>query len=167
MEYDYGTVMARTSWPEGWDQMLSDIDRDDVYAGEDGTYGLETEPHVTVLYGLHDEVHEDLVCRVCQGANGPIEVDVNGVSTFDGEDHEVLKIDLESSLLRKMNKALRSFPYTNDYDDYKPHMTVGYLKKGTSGKYTDKFSDLLPNKMKFSKMRFQPPGPSDPVDFRI
>mgnify|MGYP007025109744 FL=1 len=64
MAYDYGSVMAKGNWPEGWEEMLSSIDRQDVYSQPDGNYGLETEAHVTVIYGLHDKGQGDLVCRV-------------------------------------------------------------------------------------------------------
>jgi 2'-5' RNA ligase len=167
MEYDYGAVLAETGWIGGWEKMLSRIDRDDVYAGEDGTHGLETDPHVTVLYGLHDEVHEDLVCRVCQGASGPVEVDVNGISKFESEEYDVLKLDVESKLLREMNKALRGFPYTNDYDEYRPHVTIGYLKKGKADKYIGQFSDLVPDRASFPTMKFQPSGTDDPIRFSL
>lgn len=166
MPYDYGSVMASKSWPQGWENMLSQIDRHDVYRSGDGTHGLATEPHVTVLYGLHEEVHEDLVCRVCQGVDGPLEVDVKGISTFENEDYDVLKLDVESDLLRKMNKAFRSFPHTNDYDDYKPHMTVAYLKKGTAGKYSD-IGKHAPNRISFPKMQFTPKGAEEPINISI
>ena len=166
MPYDYGAVMAAKNWPEGWDTMLSKIDRHDIYRGDDGTHGLETEPHVTVLYGLHDEVHEDLVCRICQGVEGPLEVDVTGLSTFENEDYDVLKLDVESKLLRKLNKAFRSFPHTNHYGDYKPHMTVAYLKKGHASKYSD-LGKHAPSKIRFPKMQFTPKGAEEPIDFPI
>lgn len=159
--------MAKT-WPEGWEDILSVIDRHDVYTGDDGTYGLETKPHVTVLYGLHDEVHEDLVCRVCQGVEGPLEVEVKGLSTFDKDGYDVLKFDVDSNLLRKMNKAFRSFPYTNDYEgEFDPHMTIAYLKKGTASKYMDKFDDKMPDKVRFPKMQFSPSGEEDPINFPL
>ena len=54
-----------------------------------------------------------------------------------------------------MNFKLRRFPHTNKYDDYKPHCTIGYLKKGTAKKYVDKLEDfnlvVIPNKIVYSK----------------
>lgn len=167
MAYDYGSVMAEGNWPEGWEQMLSSIDRQDVYSQPDGNYGLETEPHVTVLYGLHDEVHGDLVCRVCQGLEKPLEIDVQGASSFKKEDYDVLKLDVESDMLRKMNKAFRAFPHTNDYDEYKPHMTLAYLNKGTADKYEKDVSSLAPDSITLPRMRFQPSGSSNPIKFSL
>ncbi len=166
MSYDYGSIMART-WPDGWDDVLESIDKRDVYTAEDGTYGIETNPHVTILYGLHEEVHEDLVCRICQGVGGPLEVDVKGVSTFDNEDYEVLKFDVDSDLLRKMNKAFRGLPHTNDYDDYNPHMTVAYLRPGTSSKYIENLNGMVPDKIPFERFEFSPPGGEDSINFSV
>ena len=167
MAYDYGSVMAEGNWPEGWEQMLSSIDRQDVYSQPDGNYGLETEPHVTVLYGIHDEVHGDLVCRVCQGLEKPLEVDVQGASSFEKDNYDVLKLDVESDMLRKMNKAFRAFPHTNDYDEYKPHMTLAYLNKGTADKYKKDLSSLASDSISLPRMKFQPSGSSDPIKFSL
>jgi 2'-5' RNA ligase len=164
MPYDYGGVMA-SGWPEGWESVLSAIDRHDVYSGEDGTHGIETNPHVTVLYGLHEEVHEDLVCRMCQGVSGPLEVSVEGVSLFEKDDYDVLKLDVDSSLLRKMNRAFRGLPHTNKHGEYKPHMTVAYLKSGHGSKYVDKLD--VPDSVSFSKMQFTPKGAEEPINISI
>lgn len=163
MAYDYGTVMASTrGWPEGWENVLEAIDRHDVYCGEDGKQGLETEPHVTILYGLHEEVHEDLVCRICQSLAEPLEVEVKGVSVFENDEYDVLKFDVDNPLLQKMNKAFRGLPHTNDYEGYNPHMTIAYLKKGTGGKYTDLGKDA-PKKIRLPRIDFTPAGEEDSI----
>jgi 2'-5' RNA ligase len=165
MAYDYGAVMAAT-WPEGWEDILSSIDRHDLYCGDDGTYGLETEPHVTVLYGLHKEVHEDLVCRMCQAFEGPVQAEVTGLSTFDNDDYDVLKLDVESDALRKLNKGFKGLPYTTEYEDYNPHMTIAYLKKGTAEKYDD-LDKHVPKKLKFPRFEFTPAGEEESLRFPI
>lgn len=166
MQYEYGAVMAKCGWPEGWGRMLSSISHEDVYTGTDGTYGLETEPHATVLYGLHEQVHKDLVYRVCGGLSKPLEVEILGDSAFENEDYDVLKLDVESPMLRKMNEALKSFPYTNDYDSYKPHMTIAYLKKGKAKKYLN-ISKHVPDSLKFGTIKFKPPGKESPMKIDI
>lgn len=161
MGYDYGSVLA-SARPDGWDDVLAQVDKQDVYTGDDGTYGLETDPHVTVLYGLHGEVHEDLICRMCQSVAAPIEVSIDGISTFDQEDHDVLKLDVSSKRLRNLNKAFRGLPHTNDYEGYTPHMTIAYLKKGRAGKYMD-LDQKVPNEVKLRRMEFTPKGADDPA----
>ena len=96
-----------------------------------------------------------------------MEVDVKGVSTFDNEDYEVLKFDVDSDLLRKMNKAFRGLPHTNDYDDYNPHMTVAYLRPGTSSKYIENLNGMVPDKIPFERFEFSPPGGEDSINFSV
>lgn len=156
MSYDYGTVMAEGR-PDCWNDVLASIDRHDVYAGDDGTYGLENEPHVTVLYGLLPEVHPDLVCRICDAFDGPIEVSLEGVSAFtDSDDYDVLKVDVESEKLRELNKVLRNLPYESEYTEYNPHMTIAYLKSGCAQKYMD-LEDQFCDTMSFDSLTFKPP----------
>jgi hypothetical protein len=162
MGYDYGAVLA-SARPKGWGDVLSSIDRHDVYSGDDGTYGLETKPHVTVLYGLHEKVHEDLVCRMCQGLGGETELKFTGLSAFtDSDDYDVLKFDVESDRLRNMNKAFRGLPHTNDYPEYKPHMTVAYLKNGAASKYYD-LENKVEDTCRIRKFEFTPAGAEGPA----
>jgi len=166
MAYEYGSVMA-SARPDGWADVLSSIDRHDVYSGDDGTYGIETHPHVTILYGLHEEVHEDLVCRICQAVDGPIEIELKDLSVFENEDYDVLKFDVESDVLRNLNKAFQGLPHTTDYPDYSPHLTVAYLKKGTADKYFD-LKSKVPDKTNLSRFEFTPAGAEGPeVKFPI
>ena len=48
--YSYGCAMLYFDFPK-MDELHKSIDEDDIYS-EDG-HGLETEPHCTLLYGLH------------------------------------------------------------------------------------------------------------------
>lgn len=161
MGYDYGAVLA-SARPKGWNDVLSSIDKHDLYTSDDGTFGLETNPHVTVLYGFHDEVHEDLVCRMCQSVADPIEVEIEGISMFENEDYDVLKFDVESKRLRNLNKAFRGLPHTNKHGEYSPHMTVAYLKKGHGDKYMN-LDQHVPDTVKLHRMEFTPKGAEEPA----
>jgi 2'-5' RNA ligase len=39
--------------------------------------------------------------------------------------------------LNETNEELKQFPFTSDYPDYHPHMTVAYLKPGKGKHYID------------------------------
>jgi len=167
MAYDYGCVMA-SGWPDGWSRVLSCIDREDVYSEEENS-GLEVNPHVTVLYGLHDEVHSDLVGRICKSVREPVEIKIVGASTFDNNpDYDVLKYDIESDKLRQLNRVFSSFPHTNEHDDYSPHLTVGYLKRGRGEDYTSQIRDKIGRRLTFDCLRFRPSGSSmQHFDFKL
>lgn len=63
-KYEYGCVMLYFNFPE-MEQMHRMINKDDVYTSdEDGSFGLETEPHTTLLFGLHPEVTDQDITNV-------------------------------------------------------------------------------------------------------
>ena len=144
-KYSYGCVMLYFHFPE-IGKMQKDIDKEDVYNGEDGdprTYGLEKEHHTTLLYGLHDDVMLDQVKSVLDKYTySPLKL--CNVSIFDNPKYDVLKFDVGYSekggaYLSKINKELSELPHTTEYPDYHPHSTIGYLKKGTGQKYVSMF----------------------------
>ncbi len=116
--------------------------------------GFETEPHVTVRYGLHgddaDEVSESL-----KGSK-PFEVKFDNPSVFsggEGKDYDVIKLDiLDSSKgdLVRLHRRLGDLPHTDTHKDYHPHATIAYVKKGKGKEYVAKmhyprktFSDTI------------------------
>jgi hypothetical protein len=112
------------------------IDPDDVY-WEGDEYGVEEDAHVTALYGILPDVPErDIVEKL--GGVKPVKITLGAVSTFpDDPDkpYAVLKVDVESPDLERLNATLRELPYENDYDEYHAHLTLAYVKKEAASKY--------------------------------
>lgn len=132
------------------------IDETDIYTeeGSDRSYGLEDEPHTTLLYGLHADVDDAEVLR----RSKPDEYGdllLSNVSCFENEKYDVLKMDASADWLKECNARLAELPHTTDYPDYHPHATIGYLKKGTGKKYTDMLKGMevrvAPGKIVYSK----------------
>lgn len=106
--------------------------------------GRENEPHITVLYGLKDEATADKV-RELLADEGPIKARIKTTSVFPAEDSssqrggarqsDVVKLDVESADLDRINKKLRELPNANEFPDYKPHVTLAYVKPGEGQKY--------------------------------
>jgi len=132
-KYEYGCAMLYFTFPE-IKEIHDLIDSNDLYneVGED--YGLETEPHVTLLFGLHkgiptstvEKVLDDRTFYTCKGHNASI---------FENEKYDVLKFDIEGDGLHEINDELKKQPHTSDFPDYHPHMTIAYLKPGKGKKY--------------------------------
>jgi hypothetical protein len=54
VKYEYGCVMLmlNVTQPE-WYNIIPHIEENDIYDNESGEFGIETEPHITLLFGLN------------------------------------------------------------------------------------------------------------------
>lgn len=89
--------------------------------------GREMHPHVTVLFGLHQNVTPDEVEKIVHGF-GPISAIVSSVETFPAGEHGVpLILKLESPRLVELHDAIAKLPHTDTHAEYVPHVNIGYL----------------------------------------
>lgn len=152
--YEYGCVMLYFNFPE-LIKIQDVINPKDIYKEDgDNTYGLENEPHTTLLFGLHEEVSLEDVKSILEKFTFST-CKVHNISTFNNPKYDILKFEVKGDNLHQCNKELKQFPYTNTFPDYKPHLTIGYLQPGSGKKYIDKFKDiefeLLPKYAVYSK----------------
>ena len=151
--YSSGCVMLYFDFPM-MNKIHDGIDSKDLYEEEDDrTFGLEDEPHCTLLYGLEEQVTVDQVKEILDQHTFDT-CRVHNASLFEN-DYDVLKFDVEGDSLHACNESLRELPYNNQYPDYHPHMTIAYLKKGTGKKYCDRMKgheyELVPTHAVFSQ----------------
>lgn len=150
--YDYGCAMLYFDFPQ-IKEIHDKIAEDDLYTEEgDRTFGIEDEPHCTLLYGLHKEVTPGMIKEIVK--NFKFEAcKAHNASLFENE-YDVLKFDIEGVNLHECNEALAELPHTNSFPDYHPHMTIAYIKKGLGEKYTkmleDSAFDLVPTRIIYS-----------------
>lgn len=162
---EFSCLMCDFNIPK-WDKLEKMILPEDLYTEEEGL-GFEEEPHITVLYGLHDDVKVDDVrntVKETMGEQKDVVAELAGISMFENEKFDVLKFDVVSNDLKKLNKAVTKFPYTSDYPDYVPHMTIAYLKAGTGKKYCKKFKE--PVVLKSSGFTYSDPY-GKKVEFKV
>lgn len=150
-----GCSMLYFDLPE-MSKIHSKIDEEDLYTEEEG-FGLEDEPHVTLLYGFDDsKVEANAVNSAILEMDLPKEIILHNPSLFENEKYDVLKFDVkDQSQLEEINDMLTSkFPYENDYPDYHAHSTIGYLKSGKGKKYVKLFEGVelvaVPNELVYS-----------------
>lgn len=157
-KFKYGCVMIELNVdPDWWKEIQDDIsDKDLKEATEERSYGRVNDPHVTVLFGLHEEVEDSEIESRIESMDLP-EVKLKEISFFDkSPEFDVVKFDIESEDLHNMNKMFTELPHTTDYPDYHPHATIAYVKKGTGEKYKRTLSDdesrvIKPSKVIYSK----------------
>lgn len=118
--------------------------------------GYDGTPHITLLYGLLFSAAEerDLVDGVLEGVHVPNLVVMPGVEAFDSEDdhsfYSAIVLTIETNEwdlahLAKLNDALRKLPHVNMFPEFKPHITVGYVKR--------EFKDLAISRVKDLEVR--------------
>jgi len=133
--YRYGCVMVYLDIPN-WNEITSFIEKEDLYKPEDRKYGIQNNPHVTILYGLHSDVKDEDVINIFENIkSNDIKIKVDKIDSFNNEEFEVIKMNVESKKLVDLNKELTKLPHTTDYPDYKPHITLAYLLPGRAQKY--------------------------------
>ena len=133
--YEYGCVMVEVP-VSNWNEITSYINPEDVYTGDDDTHGIQENPHVTILYGLHKEVTPEMVKSVFEGFTKDINIEVNGIDIFENKDYDVVKFNVNpDGALQELHDKLSEFPNSNSFPDYKPHITIAYVKSGTGKKY--------------------------------
>jgi hypothetical protein len=140
----YGCVMMEAKIPDWEDYHLSGIDEDDLYEKiNDDSYGLEEEPHITILYGLHeDEVDEEVYPQIIEENMKPLTVLIEEVDIFEGDEYDVVKYNIPlNDQLQEYRDLFLRFPNTQTFPDYKPHMTIAYVKPGAGKKYKRKLRE--------------------------
>lgn len=96
--------------------------------------GVETEPHVTVLYGFALGFDTSRLARFLKD-NGSAKLVLGSISRFECPDYDVLKVDVESPALERLHGELAeefNAEVTPSKHAYHPHLTLAYIQKGTN-----------------------------------
>lgn len=137
-KYSYGCFMLDVPFV-GWNKVTSTIDHEDIYEPEEGGFGIENKPHITILYGLHDDVIIDEIVELTADIE-KVDYIIKGVSIFENENFDVVKFEIESDHLRQLRDRAIKLPHTTTYPEYNPHMTIAYVKPGAGKKYAKAFN---------------------------
>ena len=137
----YGCLMIKIPI-KNWDKILSKIKKEDLYLNKDSIRdGLETNPHITVLYGFHQGTDIKKLKKLLKDKT--VNLSIDKMSLFENEDCDVLKFNVISDDLIELNKLMRNnFEYTSNFPNYIPHLTIAKIKKGKGKKYIQKVKKL-------------------------
>lgn len=137
--YEYGCLMVELDVPEWKNDILSIIDEDDIYDDENGDFGLEDKPHITLFYGVHSDVDKnDIIDSVNEYEIYPTGITLQNISIFESDEYDVVKFDIDDTdelFLNLHNHIKDNFPNTQTFPDYHPHTTLSYVEKGKGKKY--------------------------------
>lgn len=99
----------------------------------------ETEPHVTVLYGLHPT--PELESQLEELDWSPCDVEFGLFEVFENEDKDVVYLRVRKNpWLEQLNRDLLLLPNSNSHKDYQPHVTLGYFPPGTGRQIVDRLN---------------------------
>ena len=119
---------------------------------QDSSSGRETDIHVTVKYGLH--TIDPTAVQPFLTQQTPFEATLGKISLFNSDAYDVVKIDIKSPELHRLNKMIsKNFEVTDTHPSYIPHITIAYLKKGLGEKF-DGRNDFEGKKVFFDNITF-------------
>lgn len=131
---EFGAVMLQCPFPY-WNKIVTQIDEDDLYLEKaENIFGYEVEPHVTIIYGLHNDVDRNKVISDVKKFK-PLVIKLEAVESFESEDYDVLKISVNKMELLPYRNVLLKHKNTQTFPEYNAHITVAYVKKGKAKKY--------------------------------
>lgn len=117
--------------------------------------GVETQPHVTVKYGLHG--NQEAAVREALKDEGPITVTLGKTTHFAGVEDgkaDAVIAEVDSPDLHRLNKLIGdAVPNSDEHPEYKPHVTIAYVQPG-KGKDYDGLEDLVGKKMTIPSIAF-------------
>lgn len=129
---DHGCLMAM--FPEEHCEILNKYNHklipDDVLYIKDGEFGREKECHVTIKYGFLPDLTEMDIRRILKG-QGPFIIHLKSISQFHNQEFDVVKFDIESPVLQRLNKKACEYPNEDEYPEYHAHSTIAYVKPGS------------------------------------
>lgn len=136
-KYDYGVVQT-SDVSETVTNAIKDIqgriNKDKLYDGEDESgwveNGIQKLFHITVLFGVNNDV-KDEVKKVFDKYR-PVHIETTEIKYFSSDpNYDVAIVRCKSEELTKIHNELKdTLENEETYPNYKPHITIAYLKKG-------------------------------------
>ena len=154
--YEYGCLMLGLDVTDWKKEIRTIIKKEDLYDVKG--YGFEDHPHVTIFYGILGSVHPDVVKEAVSKMNlrPPSFVSLRDITIFENDEYDVVKFDIDdkfgyfSSLHYYIKDEL---PNETEFDEYHPHCTIAYVKKGRGMAYIQSLSRAIiatPTKLYYS-----------------
>jgi broad specificity phosphatase PhoE/2'-5' RNA ligase len=118
--------------------------------------GRESVPHITLMFGFNSP-DPTPVANLLAG-EPPIVAKMGKTSLFKNDDADVLKMDVDSPDLHRLNQKVSQLPNGNTHPSYVPHATIAYLHPGEGDKYAGRsIPGVTGNNVVFHSVTFSSP----------
>jgi len=155
--YDYSCAMLNIKISDNdWEGIQNIINDDELYDDEESSFGREDAPHITLLYGIHQDVPFEDVKTIVDTFK-PVKITLNKVGFFANDKFDVIKYEFNDKTLNSYNKKLVELPHTNSYPDYKAHLTLAYVKSGMGKEISDRFNGIEPTEYECDEIKYSEP----------
>lgn len=132
LSYDFSSLQC--DLPDDVSMEIQDWGREIIPNKDLTDDGREGHIHVTVKYGIH--ITDPTVVRDIFYNQKPFEITLGKTDIFESDDKDVVIIPVYSPVLHGLNKTVsENYEVTDTYPEYKPHVTIAYVKKGCGKKY--------------------------------
>lgn len=101
------------------------------------------EPHLTILHGYGNVNKNFFVNNLITYKPRVFKINIYDVDVFKNE-CDVLVLRCQSPELLNLRKHMEKIPHTKTFKDYKPHITIAYLKPG----YGEVYKHIIKSKLK-------------------
>lgn len=136
--HEHNCLMIELDTFEYIQRLQEQILQEDIYDDGTGTKGIEDCTHITILYGINNDIQSTDFASGLPSIKSYGKINVTGLTIFECEKYDVLKFDVENPMLNKAFNYMESnVDNCNKYPEYHGHITACYLKKGEGKKYVD------------------------------
>lgn len=111
----------------------------------DPSYGhTDQDFHCTLKYGFSPDLMKVDVAKILKGMS-PFLIKLKALNLFENDKYDVVKFEVEKCpVLTELRSRCDGYPNSDSYPDYKPHMTLAYVKKGTFPHIRENLNIALP-----------------------
>jgi hypothetical protein len=152
---EYAFLMVEYETPDFIQNLHKSLPKNELYVENDNNdYGIEEESHVTLVPCLDNDIDLTELKKYLKKLSD-YKIVLTDISKFECDNFDVLKCNVNSKALKDTNKEIcKRFNTHSEFKDYKPHMTIAYMKHGMADKYLknilDKMIFLKPKNFHFS-----------------
>ena len=154
-KYPYGCIMASIEGVSR-DQILKlnhDLIPDGIiYDNNKHEFGRETDTHVTIKFGFTEHYTIEEMRDLLKDITSFV-IKFGEISIFKNDKFDVVKIDVESNTLNRLNKQFSKLPNEDEHPNYHAHCTLAYVDPGRGSDFVNKnkkISDATIRKIVYS-----------------